>query len=270
MGNSNIRVKAEKPCVYCYCLLENGTKDHVPPKCIFPKGTPGLITVPSCEICNSRFGKDDEYFRQVIAFAIESSEHPQAKEPIDKALKNFNREESKGFRRKFFETLRLRQVEYEPGVLERGAEYTIELQRIGNVVSRTVRGLLWSESGILSTEDYGVVVNPSFNLDFLGPRQMALIAEVEAMERASSHKRKSIGGGAFEYWWEKRSSDQLPDSVWVLRFYEAIYFVCYVMPAREIVQGDFRRLWEEGLIAVSKSELFVSTLDDVNGQRCDK
>ena len=266
MGNSNIRVKAVKRCVYCSCLLESGTKDHVPPKCLYPKGTEGLITVPSCNTCNSRFAKDDEYFRQVIAFAIESSDHPQAKEPIDKALRNFNREESKGFRRKFFETLRLRQVEYEPGLLEPGAEYPIELQRIGNVVSRTVRGILWSESGLLLPENYGVVVFPSFNLDFLGPRQMAQIADVEAMERASSHKRQSIGGGVFEYWWEKRSSDQLPDSAWVLRFYEAIYFVCYVVPTREIVQGDFRRLEEEGLVAVSKCGDFVSTLDDAYGQ----
>lgn len=270
MGNSNVRVKAQKRCVYCNSLLESSTKDHVPPRCLFPKGTQGLITVPSCNTCNSGFAKDDEYFRQVIAFAIESSDHPQAKEPTNKALKNFNREESKGFRRMFFETLRPRQVEYEPGLLEPGAEYPIELQRIGNVVTRTVRGILWSESRLLLPENCGVVVFPSFNLDFLGPRQMAQIAEIEAMERASSHKRRSIGEGAFEYWWEKRSFDQLPDSAWILRFYEGIYFVCYVMSTREIVQRCFRRLWEEGLIAVSKSEVFVSTLDDVNGQRCDR
>lgn len=270
MGNSNIRMKAQKRCVYCNCFLESKTRDHVPPKCLFPKGTQGLITVPSCNTCNSGFAKDDEYFRQMIVFAIESSKHPQAKEPIDKALRNLNRDESKKFRRKFFETLRERQVEYEPGLLEDGAEYPIDLQRIGNVVSRTVRGILWSESGLLLPENYGVVVFPSFNLNFLGPRQMVQIAEVEAIEHASSHMRKSIGGGAFEYWWEKRSLDQLPDSVWILRFYGGIYFVCYVMPTREIVRGDFRRFCEEGLIAVWRSDIFASTLDDVNGQQCDR
>ena len=152
-------------------------------------------------------------------------------------------------------------VEYKPGLPEPGAEYPIDLERIGNVVAKTVRGLLWSETRFHLSEYCGIAVVPSFNFDFLGPRNMALIAEVEARELLSSRERKSIGDGVCEYWWERRFSEQRPDSAWVLRFYQGIYFVCFVMPMKEIAKKLFRWSWEGGLIAVSGNRIFVPALD---------
>ena len=259
IGNS--RVNVQNRCVYCNRFIDRKTLDHVPPKCLFPKGTQGLITVPSCQECNNGSAKDDEYFRQMITFAIESSEHHQAKEPTAKALGNLYREESKGFRRMFFETLSQRPVEYKPGLFAPGMEYPTDLHRIGSVVTRTVRGLLWSETRVSLTENYGIIVVPSYNFDFLGPRQMAIIAEVEASEISSQHDRRSIGEGVFDYWWEQRSSEQRPDSAWVLRFYEGIYFVCFIMQKSEAAQAFCRNNWEKGIIAVSDIEIFSPTLE---------
>ena len=55
----------------CYmCSAEATSKEHVPPKCLFPEAKdlgPGvdlrknLITVPSCDVHNSDKSKDDEY-----------------------------------------------------------------------------------------------------------------------------------------------------------------------------------------------------------------
>ena len=102
MGYGIKIVESQIRCVYCNCLMEEETRDHVPSKCLFPKGTPGLVTVPSCKECNKGFAKDEEYFRQMVTFALESSDHPQAKEPTDKALRNFEREESEKFRKIFW------------------------------------------------------------------------------------------------------------------------------------------------------------------------
>ncbi|MCW3096512.1 MAG: hypothetical protein JWL77_2130 [Chthonomonadaceae bacterium] len=52
----------------CYmCDQEATTKEHVPPKCFFPKGhRAGLITVPSCAIHNNDNSMDVEYVRNIL------------------------------------------------------------------------------------------------------------------------------------------------------------------------------------------------------------
>lgn len=60
----------------CYMCEENATgKEHVPPKCLFPKSKDleagddlrkGLLTVPSCDLHNLEKSGDDEYFLNVI------------------------------------------------------------------------------------------------------------------------------------------------------------------------------------------------------------
>lgn len=62
----------------CYCCGSIDTsREHLPPKCLFEKPRPNLITVPSCDRHNSEKSKDDEYFRWFIATA--SSEDEKAK-----------------------------------------------------------------------------------------------------------------------------------------------------------------------------------------------
>ena len=249
MGSYNNRESLREPCIYCNALVDSGTREHVPPKCCFPKGTEGLITVPACYKCNSAAARDDEYFRDMIVMSKECSEHPQAKEPLGRVLRNLNREESKGLRLSLADSLSHCLVEYTPGLLEPGLEYSIDLQRIGNVVSKTVKGLLWNDTRLRPPKRYGIAVVPSVNFDFLASRLMALVAEVEARERNSASERVSIGNGAFEYWWTRISPEPNMHSVWLLRFYGGQYFVCFVVPKKEIRNGYFRRAIDEGLIA---------------------
>jgi len=67
----------------CYmCDLPATGREHVPPKCFFPKpsDTPNgsdlrqnLITVPSCDFHNSAKSKDDEYLCFVVAFHVQNN-----------------------------------------------------------------------------------------------------------------------------------------------------------------------------------------------------
>ena len=60
----------------CYmCDEESTSSEHVPPKCLFPeqKDLPegvdlrkSLITVPSCDLHNSKKSNDDEYYSIVL------------------------------------------------------------------------------------------------------------------------------------------------------------------------------------------------------------
>ncbi len=54
---------------------EATTRDHVPPKAIFPKPRPDLITIPACQICNNGTSDLDDLFKVYLSMqAAEKSE----------------------------------------------------------------------------------------------------------------------------------------------------------------------------------------------------
>lgn len=69
----------------CYmCDDDAMSVEHVPPKCIFPEKKDlqddtdlrkNLITVPSCDLHNSKKSKDDEYLFYCLAISILSNEY---------------------------------------------------------------------------------------------------------------------------------------------------------------------------------------------------
>lgn len=67
-----ILYKQRKMKRLCYLCAKPGadTKDHIPPRDIFPENPSGqLITVPAHYDCNHSFHKEDELFRNLIAVA---------------------------------------------------------------------------------------------------------------------------------------------------------------------------------------------------------
>lgn len=70
--------KQKKTKRLCYLCAKPGadTKDHIPPRDIFPENPSGqLITVPAHYDCNHSFHKEDEVFRNLITVA--STRTPQ-------------------------------------------------------------------------------------------------------------------------------------------------------------------------------------------------
>ena len=65
----------------CYmCDAANTSKEHAPPLCLFPEVfdtgrdlRKHLISVPSCDVHNSKKSEDDEFFRAVILIAADKS-----------------------------------------------------------------------------------------------------------------------------------------------------------------------------------------------------
>lgn len=77
--NTEIRSSSRDYSICCYCHKPATTKDHIPPKNMFPKPRPtNLITVPSCKDCNEDPSLDDEYFGLITVAA--SAGHPQARD----------------------------------------------------------------------------------------------------------------------------------------------------------------------------------------------
>src|SRR5688500_18167485 len=60
----------------CYLCgaTENLTRDHIPPKGLFPKPRPSnLYTVPCCYSCNNGAAKEDEYLRVAASSLINAN-----------------------------------------------------------------------------------------------------------------------------------------------------------------------------------------------------
>lgn len=92
-------------CVYCG---KQGpvTRDHVPPKGIFAKPRPDLITVPSCKDCNQDASKDDQYFRDTFLLREDIEHHPDIQKILPSIKKSFSREQNEKFVKRFFSSIR--------------------------------------------------------------------------------------------------------------------------------------------------------------------
>lgn len=142
----------------CYCCNKTATtKDHIPPKCFFPKkkdcsnDSPDyrsdLITVPSCLEHNNSRSKDDEYTAAAIvmnsksdlAFTIFKSKWVQTL---------LRREGALG--KKIFSTARsARVISQKNGILIPSDTLAIsyEVERINRVIESIARALYYHESG---------------------------------------------------------------------------------------------------------------------------
>lgn len=50
------------------------TRDHIPPRCLFPEPRPSnLITVACCRRCNGELGPEDDFFRLLVSSSVERS-----------------------------------------------------------------------------------------------------------------------------------------------------------------------------------------------------
>jgi hypothetical protein len=78
MGEARRRAqfrKAQKQCVFCGCRPAT-TRDHVPPKALFVRPRPKLITVPACEVCNGEASEHEERFK--VFLSIKDGPHTPA------------------------------------------------------------------------------------------------------------------------------------------------------------------------------------------------
>lgn len=70
-------------CVYCGTSNPE-TKDHIPPKNLFPQPRPELVTVPCCEKCHKPTSLDDEIFRNMLTMSRNAEYHPDIPKILDK------------------------------------------------------------------------------------------------------------------------------------------------------------------------------------------
>lgn len=205
--------KKEETCAYCG--REATTKDHVPPKQIFPKPRPAnLVTVPACLDCNNQSGKDEEYFLATFMFS-EAGTSEAGKKLWDEKLHRMY-EKNLGLRRKIAHNLEQPKDTYTPSGIYLGKRMVINLDknRIYKVVRKIVRGLYYLE--------YQEVMPASQDLD-------CLLIQTQDHFNAAKESTKELKSGSkswdgiFRYS-HNRTEEGRPGSIWLLNFYDFATF----------------------------------------------
>jgi hypothetical protein len=201
-------------CVYCGA--EAGvTRDHVPPKALIPEPRPSsLITVPACRGCNSAFGKDDEYFRQVLVVRADLADRPAVQPLLAKTLRSWRRPRSQGLGRSLARTLRLVNLRSPAGLhVGTAGAYTVDVERLERVLVRVVRGLAYHEFG---------QALPQRTLIRAGVASESHPDVVRsAIDLTAGSSIKTVVPAVFAYKWN-RVGDDHQTSVWIFEFFDVV------------------------------------------------
>jgi hypothetical protein len=148
--------------------------EHVVGKVFFKTLPEEMITVPSCNECDSGRGDggprdfhlDEEYARQAFCLRADMGSHPIANELMKgKVMRSFER--SPGLANTILGTTRLVQPEPVSGIVRPPRlAYAVELDRISRVISKIVRGLYYAKeiSPLPKTARIDVIVDPEGEL----------------------------------------------------------------------------------------------------------
>lgn len=209
-------------CAYCGSS-DNLQNDHVPPKNLFTKPRPELITVKACKACHSVTSKDDEYFRIKICIRNDAYRHPEARKSADTIFRSLKRETARGLRNQFLADFRNLNLQTRSGIyVGKRLGYNVDLVRIRRVVERVVRGLYFAESGKPLGLNNEVRVFTSEELeaqpkDILDQLKNTILVPITALQP------KIIGKDVFFYRHHIAPEDPIV-SVWVISFYKQVPF----------------------------------------------
>jgi hypothetical protein len=194
-------------CLYCGELREL-TSDHVPPRCLFSKPRPALVTVPCCRDCNREFGKYDEYFRLAITTGIDREAFPKENADSVRAINNLNRPESQGFARRMLK-------DYLPNP----SRLTIDKDRIEIVLYRITRGLFFHHRQVRMAGPIAFafrMVDEQLKLNEGGRERINRLSE----------SMTTVGPGVFRYSFESFLEPDPFGTAWLMRFYDHKTFFC--------------------------------------------
>lgn len=182
------------------------TRDHVPPKNIFPRPRPNdLVTVPACQECNMGVSGVDEKFRAYLSLHVGLDTPDATRLWTQHAVRTFRHNNS--LRREILGKSQRVDMVTKAGIII-GEGYRLQWDSAvhDTTVDRTIRGLYFHHFGDILGEKVRVQVRWHQNLT------------QEMIELSSEWSMNSMGSDIFVYRFS-RAVDQPLASVWLLQFY---------------------------------------------------
>jgi hypothetical protein len=197
----------------CCYLCENPatTRDHVPPKSLFPKPRPNdLITVPCCAGCNTQYSRDEEHFRNNICMVVD---YQHAQQIWENTRRSYTRRPQ--IRAEILQRIK----EIRVGAATRPVLH-FSVERTNRVLVKIAKGLAFHHSGqrLPSETVQADVYQDSRIPTLVGPY----------LRKFREHGEwgnifRYIGGMA---------ADQQGAGMWLLEFYRSLVFLIMLWPAK--------------------------------------
>ena len=210
-----------KGVAICYlCRKRTGTtRDHVPPKNLFPRPRPSnLITVPCCEKCNNRFSKHEEYFRLFASCCINRSSAGHAiwqRQVVGSTLSKRRigqliDEASRRMKQALLVTPSGHRVSV--------GQFQARARPIRAVLLKTIKGFLYYRDPSLDTRSL------SFEITQMDQFKFAILVPT-----LTKLHRMEFGTGVFEFWWGIDANNP-PHGLWYFRMYQSAAFLVMHRP----------------------------------------
>lgn len=149
----------------CYmCEKQTTSKEHIPPRCIFPEGKDAggkdyrknLISVLSCDEHNSEKSENDEYLMQIIVWHFENNEAAR-RQADSKVMRSIIKHRKKS---DFVKTLQYRNIN---GILL--PTFIFDAERVQTELDHIARGLYFWEFRKKNTDPLVVLTPVLFNTE---------------------------------------------------------------------------------------------------------
>jgi len=222
-------------CIYCG-ISEGRTRDHIPPKNLFPKPRPAnLVTVPCCQTCRRGQSLDDEYFTRMVTMRRDVAEHPAAAQVLEAVHRSFTKPKKRRFIQALLQSVHDVEILSPAGLyLGSGPSYQVDLDRLCRVIKRTTLGLYFKEFGVRLPNSHGCQVYAMDGFSRSDPSLNANLTRI--IEQAVRGKSRVFGEKVFTYWVQ-----QVDDAtVWLHLVYSRVAFLAFTLRSTDLAAGASR------------------------------
>lgn len=224
------------PTDRCYLCgaMETLTRDHIPPKCLFPKPLPEkMYTVPCCYACNNGASQEDEYLRVAASCLINA--HPTGKDAFERVVESTIPKRRIG---KHIDALR----ENVEQIILRTADGDIEARRHGFDASMICRCLVRITKGFLAEYQPHVATHLlDFEIGHIDQFRTECVVQSGLPEL---FKKRAVGNGVYEHYYGA-AVDETGSGMMVHVFYGAAVWMVRYRPGEGMMRSTSHPGWSE-------------------------
>lgn len=231
----NPKSQTVKGCYLCGST-EGLTRDHVPPKGLFPRPRPSnLHTVPCCFQCNNKASQDVEYFRLAASAFI--NRNPQGKQIWQRVVESTVRSgRIKHLVEEVRKGIRPARIQTPTGILA-AAEVSITAAPINRVLVRITRGFLYLTHPDVDDSKL------DFHITQLHQFKLGAIAASGVTEKFASYE---MGNGVYRHWRGLAAEDNRR-GLWIHMFYGAAAWMVWHTEGDGCITVEGAKKWDQRL-----------------------
>lgn len=236
-GKDLVTRQKKNLCVYCRSSKDL-TRDHIPPRSIFPPPRPtDLMTVHCCLECHEQFTENDAHLRNYLFFSQQCGGHRAARQLLESGFRSLQDPNTGELSNPLFsignQAWSGNWVSSPPS--DYGGTVAPDDERIEDVIERILVGLFWIENDKYLPSDCTVDIVGSYEPNYSNWSFQESIRKLQSEEEPVN-----VGDGVFQFWWlwaENAPPEETHCSDWLLQFCEGTTYLCRVARSQKSIDS---------------------------------